>query len=64
MSDTADVVVIGGGQAGLAAGYYLHRDGLERTHQCQRRCVRGRRVHAECFGARMDFQASRHGHGW
>lgn len=28
MTDTADVVVIGGGQAGLAAGYYLRRTQL------------------------------------
>lgn len=29
MSERADVVVIGGGQAGLAAGYYLRRAGLD-----------------------------------
>ncbi len=29
MTRTVDVVVIGGGQAGLAAGYYLRRSGVE-----------------------------------
>lgn len=29
MTHTVDVVVIGGGQAGLAAGYYLRRSGVE-----------------------------------
>ncbi|MBE7193072.1 MAG: NAD(P)/FAD-dependent oxidoreductase [Gordonia polyisoprenivorans] len=29
MTDTVDVVVIGGGQAGLAAGYYLRRSSVE-----------------------------------
>ncbi len=26
--DTYDVIVVGGGQAGLAAGYHLRREGL------------------------------------
>lgn len=29
MTQRADVVVIGGGQAGLAAGYHLRRLGIE-----------------------------------